>query len=64
MDTGVVSQHQPAHFVGSLDVGTLFAESYLNRSRSPVNEIGKFFLSDSLKRFVDLSSINFSLNDV
>lgn len=64
MDAGIVGHHQTAYFVRSLDVRTLFAECDLDRGGSPVDEICKFLLPDSLERFMDLSGINLTLYDV
>lgn len=38
--TGVVSQHESTDFVGSLYVGALLAKGYLDRGRTPLDEVG------------------------
>lgn len=64
MNWSIVSDHQARDFMRSLDVRTLLAQSHLNRSWSPVDEIGHLSFPDPLKRLVNLSGIDLSLNDV
>jgi hypothetical protein len=61
---GVIGEHQTTHLVGSLHVGTLLAEGHLDGGGSPFDEIGKFPLTNSLQRFVNLTRIHLSLDDV
>lgn len=63
-DGGVVCQHHAVYFVGSLYVGAFLAEGYLDGSGRPVYKIGQFSLSYSLKGFMDLSWVYFSLDYV
>jgi hypothetical protein len=60
----MVGKHQPADFVGGLDVWTFLAEGHLNGSWSPVDEVCHFPLPDSLERLVDLGGVHVSLDDV
>ena len=64
MNACVICQHETAYFVWCFNVRTFLAQSDLDRGWSPVNEVGKLFLSDSLEGFMDLSSVDFSLNNV
>lgn len=64
MNRCVVCHHQARYFVGAFDVWTFLTQSDLNWGRSPVDKIGHFSLPDSLKWFVNLSSIHITLNDV
>ncbi len=64
VDTCVVCHHQSTHFVWCLYVWAFLAESHLDRSWSPINEVGQFLLPDSLKWFVNLGRIDFSLDDI
>ena len=46
------------------DVGRFPRQSHLNGCRAPRNELSQFPLANPLQALVDLSGINFTLNDV
>ena len=63
-DRGVVCKHHTADFLLRLDVRALLGEGYLQRSRSPWNELSQFALTDSLQGLMHLCWVHIALNDV
>ncbi len=50
--------------MGGCHIRRLLSQGYLNAGWAPVYKIAQLALSDSLKRFVNLSGVDFSLNDI
>lgn len=63
-DRGVVGKHHSGDLVRGFDVGRLFRERHLDRGRTPRDEVGQLTLTDALERFVHLSRVHLTLDDV
>ena len=60
-DTGVIRKHHSTYFVLCGNIWTFLSKSNLDRCWTPWDEVGKFSLSDSLKRLMHLSGVNITL---
>ena len=60
----MVSKHHSRDLVLGLDVGRALTQGHLNTSGAPVDKVGKFSLANSLQRFVNLSRVDLTLDNI